>query len=198
MRLDANAYSSSPTTVNSPHILNPQVADNRSVRSLIKLLAHHTSPVNNVRMHASTVIASTTDGWLFAWSLMTYQRYWARKAHDHAVTALAIFNGMVVSGGKDGGGYENACGLDAHVRVWNMDDRDGNAKEGHAGEESAPSFTEGAASGNKASEYGHDQRCTELGGPAEVVWRLGIVPGKLVVLVWKRGGVVLETWTEAK
>ena len=163
---------------------------------MIALLARHTSPISNLRMHASTVIASTASGWLFAWSLITYQRYWARKAHDHAVTAMDVYKGMVVSGGKDGGGYEDACGLDAWVRVWNLDVGDGNAKEEDAGGEGASSLPEGGAASDKLSEWGHDQRCVELGGPAEVAWRIGTVPGKLIVLVSKRGGVVLETWTD--
>ncbi|MCJ1387929.1 hypothetical protein MMC18_000772 [Xylographa bjoerkii] len=126
--------------------------------SLIALLARHTSPINNLSMHASTIIASTANGWLFAWSLITYQRYWARKAHDYAVTTMDVYNGMIVSGGKDGGGYEDACGLDAWVRVWNLDAGDGNAKEEDAGGEGASSLPEGGAVSDKLSEWGHDQR----------------------------------------
>jgi len=163
--------------------------------SLISLLARDTSPINNIRMHASTVIASTANGWLFAWSMITYRCYWARKAHDHAVAAMDVYNGMVVSGGKDGGGYEDACGLDAWVRVWNLELGDENPKEEGTGEEGGSSPERGAAS-NKLSEWGHDKRCVELGGPAEVAWRIGTVLGKLIVLVSKRGRVVLETWTD--
>ncbi|MCJ1381695.1 hypothetical protein MMC17_004806 [Xylographa soralifera] len=164
--------------------------------SLIALLARHTSPISNICMHASTVIASTTNGWLFAWSLITYRCFWTRKAHDHAVTAMDVYNGMIVSGGKDGGGYEDACGLDAWVRVWNLEVGNGNAKAEDTGEQGAPSLSEGGAASNKLSEWGHDQRCVELGGPAEVAWRIETVLDKLIVLVSKRGGVVLETWTD--
>ncbi|MCJ1438083.1 hypothetical protein MMC27_007470 [Xylographa pallens] len=164
--------------------------------SLIALLARHTFPINNLRMHASTVIASTTNGWLFAWSLINYQRCWARKSHDHAVTAMDVYKGMIVSGGKDGGGYEDACGLDARVRVWHLDVEDGNAKKKDAGGEVLSSLPNGGAADEKLYELGHDQRCVELGGPAQVAWRIGTVAGKVVVLVSKRGGVVLEIWTD--
>ncbi|MCJ1245298.1 hypothetical protein MMC30_002502 [Trapelia coarctata] len=164
--------------------------------SSIALLAHQTCPINTLRLHASTVIASTADGWLFAWSLMTYQQCWARKAHDHAVTAMDVYKGTVVSGGKDGGGVEDACGLDARVRVWNLGVGDGNVKEEDAGGEGASSLPEGSAASDKTLERGHDQRCTELGDPAEVVWRIGSVLGRLIMVMSKRGGVVIEMWTD--
>ena len=157
---------------------------------MLALLARHPAPICNLRMHGSNVIARTTDGWLFAWSLKTYQRYWARKAHDHAVTAIDVYKGMVVSGGKDGGGYEDACGLDAWVRVWKLDAMDENAKAD--GKEGASSLAEG----DEIPEWGHDPRCVELGGPAQVAWRIGTVPGKLVALLKRGGGVVLELWTD--
>ena len=109
---------------------------------------------------------------------------------------MDVYKGMIVSGGKDGGGYEDACGLDAWIRVWNLDAGNGNAKENDAGGEGLSSLPDGGAANETLYELGHDQRCVELGGPAEVAWRIGTVPGKLVKLVSKRGGVVLETWTD--
>ncbi|MCJ1286067.1 hypothetical protein MMC26_005409 [Xylographa opegraphella] len=165
--------------------------------SPLALLAQVASPISALRIDAdaSTLLASTTAGWLLAWSLPTQHLRWARKAHDHAVTAMALYRGLVVSGGKDGGGYENACGLDAWVRVWDVDGGGGEGVGGEGGEEDGEDGDGGGHVSEMAVPGAHDRRCVELGPAAEVVWRIGSVRGGVALLVSRRGGVVLEVWS---
>ena len=89
------------------------------------------------------------------------------------MTALHVHDTKIISGGKDGGGPEDTCGLDARVRVWSPgDSRDDVASDEHvervAGE--------------------------EMGIPAQVVWGIRRMGVKVVVAAMKRGKITLEVW----
>ena len=87
----------------------------------LAVLEGHERPVNNLRLHKNTLISCGVDGYVRVWSLSTFEQLRAIKLHGKAAVALEVLNGTVVSGGKEGGTPDNACGLDSRVVAWTPD-----------------------------------------------------------------------------
>lgn len=46
------------------------------------------------------------------------------KLHDHAVVARCMLGPWLITGGKEGGGDDNVCGIDCTVKVSKIDSSD--------------------------------------------------------------------------
>jgi len=44
------------------------------------------------------------------------------RLHDHAIVARCMLGPWLITGGKEGGGEENVCGLDSSVKAWRLDE----------------------------------------------------------------------------
>jgi WD40 repeat protein len=114
------------------------------------------------------LLSSGTDGYAKLWSLDSFEQQRSAQIHeDHAIVTKDIRPGLFVTGGKDGGGPENACGLDASVRTWDLI-------------ANAPKWTDVGV------EVIADNRL--------VVWTVKFVGDKLLAVTMKRGKPTLEIW----
>ena len=98
------------------------------------------------------------------WSLSSYQQLRAIKVHDKAAVALEVCDGVVVTGGKEGGTPDNACGLDMRVAAWSL----------------------------RLDEP--DPQILQLGTVAVIIYFLKSLGKKLVVVCIKKGKGTIEIW----
>lgn len=142
-----------------------KTADNVcNYRLLLARLSKHRSYINNICMHSNTLISSSVDGTLGVWSLESYKWLRGVQTHDHAVTALGVYDGIAFSGGKDGSDADNACGLNAGTMMWPLNQQEGNPD------------------------------IKQLGTLAQAVWKVRVAGEKLIIVAAKRGKVTIEFW----
>jgi WD40 repeat protein len=103
------------------------------------------------------------------WSVEPFKELRSLEMHDHSATSMDVHQTLpiMVTGGKDGGPAENVCGLDNSVRVW------GFLKDVPAGE---------------------GEHYQQLSMPSVHVCKVKFVGDKLVVVLHKKGKMVLEIW----
>lgn len=91
--------------------------------------------------------------------------------HDHSFLTYTIADKRFFSGGKEGGGPKNACGLGCSLKSCDL----GTLLDGK-------------------EERGRDANVVEHGSPSSTLWRVGAQGDKLAVCLMRRRKPSLEIW----
>lgn len=98
--------------------------DTAFIRAQLAAFDGHSKIVNGLIFYRNLLVSTGTDGWAKVWSIESYQLERIMRLHDHAIVTRGMLGPWLVTGGKDGGGEEDVCGLDCSVRRWKVDGQD--------------------------------------------------------------------------
>lgn len=137
---------------------------------LISTLDIKARVLNGLTLYSPDLLLSTdTSGYLSFWCLRTYTRIRRLRIHDHSFLTYTITDNTFFSGGKEGGGPKNVCGLGCSLKSCDL-----------------ARLLDG-----KEEEHG---QVVEHGSPSSTLWKVRVQADKLAVCLMRRGKPSLEIW----
>ena len=144
-----------------------------SSRTELAAFNAHNDVINGLVLYHDRFVSTSTDGFTKVWAPCTSQDLYemsdSMKMHDHAVVARCRLGFWMITGGKEGGGPDNSCGIDMTVKAWKLDSTGCDVP---------------LQLGTRVPRVYHTTSCEAL--------------GKIFCVVMKRGRPVLEFWEPAE
>ena len=130
-------------------------------------MSTHSSCLNGLILYRPTILLSTdTNGQVYLWSLETYETISHVKVHEHSVLTRNRFKNKIFTGGKEGGGADNVCGLNCSLKSCDLE----------------------------MLLQGENVQPAEHGFPCVMLWEAKVEGETMVVCLKKRGKPYLDFW----
>jgi len=97
------------------------------LRTLIASFQAHAKVVNGLIFYQHHLISTGTDGFAKVWTASsdnTYALERSTQLHDKAIMKSCLIGSRLITGGKNGGAAENACGRDCSTKLWKLGGQD--------------------------------------------------------------------------